>query len=73
MKQSRRKFIETGLKIGAMLPLVGSTLLSCGFIYKAWQLKFHDKPGLAMDVFKFSIYHLMILFLVLLVDHYLWV
>ena len=29
MKQSRRKFIETGLKIGAMLPLVGSTLLSC--------------------------------------------
>ncbi|WP_394497854.1 heme o synthase [Shewanella sp. ENK2] len=53
--------------------LVGSTLLSCGFIYKAWQLKFHDKTGLAMDVFKFSIYHLMILFLVLLVDHYLWV
>lgn len=52
--------------------LVGSTLLSCGFIYKAWELKYHDKPGLAMQVFKFSIYHLMVLFLVLLVDHYLW-
>ncbi|QBF83405.1 protoheme IX farnesyltransferase [Shewanella maritima] len=52
--------------------LVGSTLLSCGFIYKAWQLKFHDEPGLAMKVFKFSIYHLMLLFIVLLVDHYLW-
>ncbi len=53
--------------------LVGSTLLSCGFIYKAWELKFDDKPGLAMQVFRFSIYHLMLLFIVLLVDHYLWV
>lgn len=53
--------------------LVGSTLLSCGFIYKAWELKFDDKPGLSMQVFRFSIYHLMLLFIVLLVDHYLWV
>lgn len=53
------------------LYLVGSTLLSCGFIYKAWELKYADKPGLAMDVFKFSIYHLMLLFILLLVDHYL--
>lgn len=29
MKQSRRQFIETGLKLGAILPLAGSTLLSC--------------------------------------------
>ncbi|MBW8185334.1 heme o synthase [Shewanella nanhaiensis] len=55
------------------LYLVGSTLLSCGFIYKSWELKFDDKPGLAMQVFRFSIYHLMLLFIVLLVDHYLWV
>ena len=53
--------------------LVSSTLLSAGFIYKAWQLKFHETPGLAMNVFKFSIYHLMLLFIALLVDHYLWV
>jgi protoheme IX farnesyltransferase len=53
--------------------LVGSTMLSCGFIYKAWQLKYHDYPGLAMKVFTFSIYHLMVLFIVLLVDHYFWV
>lgn len=53
--------------------LVCSTLLSAGFIYKAWQLKFHETPGLAMNVFKFSIYHLMLLFIALLVDHYLWV
>ncbi|MCG9720470.1 heme o synthase [Shewanella sp. Isolate7] len=54
------------------LYLVGSTLLSCGFIYKAWQLKYRDQLGLAMQVFRFSIYHLMLLFLLLLVDHYLW-
>jgi protoheme IX farnesyltransferase len=53
--------------------LVSSTLLSAGFIYKAWQLKFHETPGLAMNVFRFSIYHLMLLFIALLVDHYLWV
>lgn len=53
--------------------LVGSTILSCGFLYKAWELKYDDKPGLAMRVFRFSIYHLMILFILLLVDHYLWV
>lgn len=53
--------------------LVSSTLLSAGFIYKAWQLKFHETPALAMNVFKFSIYHLMLLFIALLVDHYLWV
>ncbi len=52
--------------------LIGSTLLSCGFIYKAWELKYQDKPGLAMQVFRFSIYHLMLLFIILLVDHYLW-
>ncbi len=50
---------------------VGSTFLSTGFIYQAWKLKFkpHDKS--AIDTFKFSIYHLMLLFLLLLVDHYL--
>ncbi|MBR9728074.1 heme o synthase [Shewanella intestini] len=52
--------------------LVGSTILSCGFIYKAWQLKYRDYQGLAMKVFTFSIYHLMALFILLLVDHYLW-
>ncbi|MGB0894140.1 MAG: heme o synthase [Parashewanella sp.] len=52
--------------------LVSSTLLSLGFIYKAWQLKYADKPGLAMQAFKFSIYHLMLLFIALLADHYLW-
>ncbi|MBV7316937.1 heme o synthase [Shewanella sp. NIFS-20-20] len=53
------------------LYLALSTPLSLMFIYKAWQLKFHDKPGLAMGLFKFSIYQLMLLFLALLLDHYI--
>ncbi|MGL4473236.1 MAG: heme o synthase [Shewanella sp.] len=53
------------------LYLALSTPLSLMFIYKAWQLKFHDQPGLAMGLFRFSIYQLMLLFLALLADHYL--
>lgn len=50
--------------------LVGSTLLNLGFIWYAWQLKFNAKSETAMATFKFSIWHLMVLFLVLLLDHY---
>lgn len=50
--------------------LIGSTVLNLGFIWYAWQLKFNAKPETAMATFKFSIWHLMVLFLLLLLDHY---
>ena len=50
--------------------LLGSTVLNLGFIWYAWQLKFNAKPDTAMATFKFSIWHLMVLFLLLLLDHY---
>ncbi|MGF1762367.1 heme o synthase [Aliivibrio kagoshimensis] len=50
--------------------LLGSSALSMGFIYKAWQLKYRERAGMAMGLFRFSIYHLMVLFVLLLVDHY---
>ncbi|WP_434532995.1 heme o synthase [Alteromonas arenosi] len=50
--------------------LVGSSLLNAGFLYYAWKLKFGKDPKTAMQTFKFSIVHLMVLFVVLLVDHY---
>lgn len=50
--------------------LVASTALNLGFIWYAWQLKFNAKSETAMATFKFSIWHLMVLFLVLLLDHY---
>lgn len=51
--------------------LVGSSALNLGFLYYAWQLKFNADETTAMKTFKFSIIHLMVLFVVLLVDHYI--
>lgn len=50
--------------------LIGSTLLNLGFLYYAWKLKYACEENTAMQTFTFSILHLMVLFVVLLVDHY---
>ncbi|WP_039977724.1 heme o synthase [Vibrio jasicida] len=51
--------------------LFSSLLLNAGFVYHAWKLKFSPQPNSAMETFKFSIYHLLALFVALLADHYL--
>lgn len=53
------------------LYLAGSTVLNGYFLYMALKLKFRAEPDTAMATFKFSIIHLMVLFVVLLVDHYI--
>lgn len=53
------------------LYLAGSTLLNGYFLYMALKLKYKPEPDTAMATFKFSIIHLMVLFVVLLVDHYI--
>ncbi|KUM51705.1 heme o synthase [Rheinheimera sp. EpRS3] len=50
--------------------LVGSAVLNLRFMQYAWKLKFNADASTAMATFKFSIVHLMVLFLLLLVDHY---
>lgn len=50
--------------------LIGATLLNAAFLYYAWKLKYAADSETAMQTFKFSIVHLMVLFVVLLVDHY---
>lgn len=50
--------------------LVGSAALNLRFMQYAWKLKFNADAATAMATFKFSIIHLMVLFLLLLVDHY---
>lgn len=50
--------------------LLASIFLNGKFIYHAWLLKFKAQADTAMETFRFSIVHLMVLFLVLLVDHY---
>jgi heme o synthase len=51
--------------------LAGTVVLNLWFMAYAWQLKFHAKADTAIKTFRFSIVHLMLLFLLLLVDHYL--
>lgn len=51
--------------------LAGTVLLNLWFMAWAWQLKFHAKADTAIKTFRFSIVHLMLLFLLLMVDHYL--
>jgi protoheme IX farnesyltransferase len=58
--------------MSGLIYLIGSTLLNAGFLYYAWKLKFTSTEQTAMETFKFSIIHLMVLFVVLLVDHYMW-
>lgn len=56
--------------MSGVIYLLGAVVLSVKFIVHAWQLKFNTDSTLAMKTFRFSIVHLMVLFLVLLVDHY---
>lgn len=49
--------------------LAGALLLGAGFLFWTIQL-YRQKPGASMETFKFSIVYLMALFVVMLVDHY---
>lgn len=55
--------------MSGLVYLFGSLALNLGFVWYAWQLKFHDRKGLAWDTFKYSIWHVFGLFVVLLADH----
>lgn len=57
--------------MSGMVYWVGAICLSLGFIGYAWKLKFNPDKQTAIATFKFSIYHLMLLFMLLLIDHYL--
>lgn len=57
--------------MSGMVYWVGAVMLSLGFTGYAWKLKFRPEQKTAIETFKFSIYHLMLLFVLLLVDHYL--
>jgi protoheme IX farnesyltransferase len=57
--------------MSGLIYLIGSSVLNAGFMYYAIKLKYKASETTAMDTFKFSIYHLMILFVVLLADHYI--
>lgn len=51
--------------------LIGSGALNLGFLGYALKLKFFDSEGHSWATFKYSIWHLLALFVVLLADHWL--
>jgi heme o synthase len=51
--------------------LAGAVVLGAGFIALAWQLQRSYSEALARKTFRFSIWHLSLLFAALLLDHYL--
>lgn len=55
--------------MSGLIYLTGVTLLNLQFVWHAWLLKRSADPAQPMRTFRFSIYHLMLLFLLLLVDH----
>lgn len=58
------------MNLSGVLYLVVSTWINGMFVYKAWLFYRAQDHKQAMPLFKFSIVHLMVLFVVLLLDHY---
>ena len=54
-----------------LIYLIGASILNIGFLYYALKLKFDADSQTAMKTFRFSIIHLMVLFVVLLLHHYI--
>ena len=52
------------------LYLVGAVVLGVGFLYWAIELMRGKNPDAPMKTFKYSIYYLMALFIIMLFDHY---
>lgn len=57
--------------MSGLVYLVGVSALNVGFLVYAWRLKYAPKKLTAFNMFKYSIWYLMALFILLLVDHYI--
>ncbi|MGV3740047.1 MAG: protoheme IX farnesyltransferase, partial [Gammaproteobacteria bacterium] len=49
---------------------IGASILGLRFLYWAIVLLYRETPQVAMSTFRFSIIYLLLLFVLLLVDHY---
>ncbi|MCJ8269332.1 MAG: heme o synthase [Psychrosphaera sp.] len=56
--------------MSGVIYLVVSFVLNIWFLWYAWKLKFAPQESTAWDMFKFSIWHLMVIFVVLIIDHF---
>lgn len=59
------------IAMSGLFYLIGALVLGARFLFWSHKLYCTDKPVVAMQTFRFSIVYLMLLFLFLLIDHYL--
>lgn len=59
-------------RMSGPLYLLGAVVLGCGFLYWAIELLRDKNPNAPMETFRYSIIYLMALFLIMLMDHYLY-
>ena len=57
--------------MSGLIYAIGASILSGRFFQWSWRLYRQHQPRIAMQTFRFSIVYLMLLFILLLVDHYL--
>ncbi len=58
-------------RMSGPLYLLGAIVLGCGFLYWAIELSRDKNPNAPMETFRYYIIYLMALFLIMLMDHYL--
>ena len=63
--------LPSTIGMSGLLYMGGASVLGAVFIYYAWKLYRDEDDALAMPTFGYSILYLMLLFSVLLVDHYI--
>lgn len=57
--------------MSGVIYLIGALILGFRFLYWSYKLYRDDNPQIAMQTFGFSIYYLLLLFVLILIDHYL--
>jgi heme o synthase len=63
-------FMPFIINLSGIIYLIGAVILGAGFLVRSYQLYKNDSPQVAMSTFYYSIFYLMVIFLVLLIDHY---
>lgn len=59
------------VQMSGYIYLIGVLALDAGFLYWAIRLKYSEDAKVAIKTFRYSIFYLMVLFVILLIDHYM--
>jgi protoheme IX farnesyltransferase len=63
-------YLPFAIEMSGWFYLIGVTILNVGFLYYVLRLYYEEGTEYALKTFHYSIFYLMVLFIVLLVDHY---